>query len=884
MKGHMIMSRYGPQIRWRRVAPLIAALLSILALPASADPPHVPQTSHLLPGDGGSFPALADQTTPSIAAGNGGFLAVWTDERSTVLAGGGTGKDIYAARLAGDGSVIDTIPIVVTRAAGDQYDPTAVWNGTDWLVIWTGTVVETPYPRHNTEGARVSGDGALLDAQPFEIWEFGDSGEHVVGAASDGQNWAVVMTDIYVNGLSTNTRLVGRKISSTGVVTGAPYYLYSPACCSFFWRTGMAYAGGTYMVVFEGYVDSWNYGIFGLRLSPGLTTLDSYPVVLTEIAMQSETRFYASPTITSDGSTFYVAWDLWHRFENSQVYGARIMPDGTSLDGNGVPISGVLPENSELQPTANWDGTHWVVGWPQGAQLQLARVSGVGIVVDPGGVASGLPLGTSFTGPAAGLQVAYAEARHADTHPFDAVTAHLDPDLAVGPVDVVSLGAPMQLDAAIAHGTLGALIVSASRTADAAHIVAQLVDDMGEAIGASPLTLAAGTVAHPDVAWDGTRYLVAWDDGDSVMGTRISATGDLLDATPVALLAGIDPAISGRTQGFLVASTATSGAQAVRVDGDGTVVDATPLMLGAGLASHAAAAALDDLWLTVWEQDGAPDGGDVMLSAVNDVGAVVGPIPVTTLGDGLATRHPAIAVGDSILVAWEDGRNGTADIYGRRYSSGLTVADPAGGVALVMADDDQLNPAVAWDGVRFISAFDDTRDRTTSLDHAIAVYRSWASAYGPIAETTGLPLFSGDTSAAGAAVTGDAGNQIYVASVFHPEQPFAATRLEVRFAGRPTAVDAVPSLTRLLPAYPNPANPATNIRFTLARAGDAVIDIFDTRGRHIRSLQGTGLTTGAHAMLWNGTDVRGEAAPSGTYLYRLRAEGMQATGKLSLVR
>ena len=128
----------------RGLRPTVVAAVLLAAAVTVAAPPHDPQMDHLLTGDVGDFPAVGDQTTPTIVAGGDGFLAVWTDDRSTILDDGdgtaGTGRDIYAARLASDGSLVDTTPFAVTRAPGDQYDPLAVWNGTDWLVVWTGTM------------------------------------------------------------------------------------------------------------------------------------------------------------------------------------------------------------------------------------------------------------------------------------------------------------------------------------------------------------------------------------------------------------------------------------------------------------------------------------------------------------------------------------------------------------------------------------------------------------------------------------------------------------------------------------------------------------------------------------------------------------------------
>ena len=55
-------------------------------------------------------------------------------------------------------------------------------------------------------------------------------------------------------------------------------------------------------------------------------------------------------------------------------------------------------------------------------------------------------------------------------------------------------------------------------------------------------------------------------------------------------------------------------------------------------------------------------------------------------------------------------------------------------------------------------------------------------------------------------------------------------------------------MTRLMPPFPNPANPSVTLRFTLARAGDAAVDVFDARGRHMRTMQAPGLAAGLHSL------------------------------------
>jgi flagellar hook assembly protein FlgD len=85
-------------------------------------------------------------------------------------------------------------------------------------------------------------------------------------------------------------------------------------------------------------------------------------------------------------------------------------------------------------------------------------------------------------------------------------------------------------------------------------------------------------------------------------------------------------------------------------------------------------------------------------------------------------------------------------------------------------------------------------------------------------------------------------------------------------------------------AWPNPFNPATELRFELAASEFVRAEVLDLRGRLVRTLVAASLDAGAHAAFWDGTDESGRAVASGTYLWRLRAGSRQFTGKMSLVR
>lgn len=89
---------------------------------------------------------------------------------------------------------------------------------------------------------------------------------------------------------------------------------------------------------------------------------------------------------------------------------------------------------------------------------------------------------------------------------------------------------------------------------------------------------------------------------------------------------------------------------------------------------------------------------------------------------------------------------------------------------------------------------------------------------------------------------------------------------------------------RLLPAYPNPFNPQTTLRFEIPAAGRVQLEVFDARGRRVARLQDAALPAGSHETTWDGRDDAGQPAPSGVYFARLEFPGGCCASRLSLVR
>ncbi len=73
--------------------------------------------------------------------------------------------------------------------------------------------------------------------------------------------------------------------------------------------------------------------------------------------------------------------------------------------------------------------------------------------------------------------------------------------------------------------------------------------------------------------------------------------------------------------------------------------------------------------------------------------------------------------------------------------------------------------------------------------------------------------------------------------------------------------------------YPNPFNPETTIEFSLKKAYDVRLDIFNLKGQKVKTLVNRRCDNGIHRFKWNGKTEKGRDVGSGVYLYRLTLDG-----------
>ncbi|MBK6765423.1 MAG: T9SS type A sorting domain-containing protein [bacterium] len=79
--------------------------------------------------------------------------------------------------------------------------------------------------------------------------------------------------------------------------------------------------------------------------------------------------------------------------------------------------------------------------------------------------------------------------------------------------------------------------------------------------------------------------------------------------------------------------------------------------------------------------------------------------------------------------------------------------------------------------------------------------------------------------------------------------------------------------------YPNPFNPTTQIPFELKEGGDVTIKVFDLTGREVATLVNGYQAAGSHTVAFDGSGLG-----SGTYLYKLVANGTQLSRTMILMK
>lgn len=770
-------------------------------------------TPTVLPGDTALLPPAGDQTNVAFARGAGTTLMVWEDTRAA-LAGtqdshgydGLTTRitDVYAARIDDAGNPIDTLPIRVATGAFSQSVPKAAWNGQNWLVVWTSRTAGPSFSTQGVYGTRISATGQILDDPPIVISDTTGFDEREPVVASDGSKWAV----LWRAGIAFGTDgILGGLVSPAGVPDAPRTFFTTVGGVGYYLPTNfeLAWAGGRYLLVSEHMRPSgFDDDIFGQLFDATLTKVGG------EFSVSTNTWAQNRPAIASNGTGFFVTWcdeQSWGEVRGSPVStnGVVAVPDGAAFE------TGMY--GSYLYPAAGWDGVNWIAAWePSGptvsaSSIKIARVSGAGAML-PGSPVTVKAGDWSMQRPAiatlsGGVLVGWSDLR--DVHFFfsnspagmdtmDLYGAVVDVTGSVAPDLPLLLSPPAQTRPDLAGNAASGYLVSfLSETAGTASVMAQRVNAIGVPIDPQPIVVATGTrlIRNPAVAFDGTVWLVVWEEWDNssafppppanVLARRVGSNGIPIDTAPILVMSGNTPDVAATGGVFLVVSSFAPGhfqsIHGARVRGsDGAVLDATPIFIGTYWSVDPAVTAFADRWLVAWQEHPTHDDPNSRIQAnfVLSSGTALAEFQVSSSG-----RAPSVTSGGSTaLVSW----NGGSDIHARRIQSDGTMLDTLAGFAVSNAFNKQFLPESGWDGSRWLVAWNDYRAHTNLLDGGVGdLHGARVEADGTVSDPAGLAVANDfAVPEANPAVAGDLGTAITAYAMVRVESPYGMFRITLR--------------------------------------------------------------------------------------------------------
>lgn len=501
--------------------------------------------------DGSGIPICVlagNQSNPSVAFDGARYLVVWEDNRNA-----STGYDIYGARVrASDRAVLDTGGLPISTATRTQGAPVVVFDGTQFLVAWDDARNHVEFSTYDVYGARVRGtDGAVLDASGIAI-ATGAGSQGATDVASNG-NGALV---VWQNQLSSTAYDVySARVGSDGTVSQVQ--ALGPAATSTHQERVpvVAFNGSDYLVAWEDSISSTNdIQAVRVRGSDG-TALDPVALVVSTDANTED-----APAVAQGNGIYFVVWrDLRNRSNGSDVYGVRVRAkDGVVLDATARPLA-TTSSNDEF-PLVGSDGQDFLVVWSNfnfnigNYDVYGVRVRGSdGQVLDSSplilSTAAGSQLATSVSYGEGYYLVTWTDSR-TDAGDIHATRVRASDGRVMEPGGFpVSKAARSQSAAKAAYGAGVFLVAWSDGRVDTSAAGTEvygarvraadgvLLDDVSTG---KPLAQANRNQFGPSVAFDGTQFLVAWQDARNgnvdLYGTRVRASdGVALDPAGLVL-------------------------------------------------------------------------------------------------------------------------------------------------------------------------------------------------------------------------------------------------------------------------------------------------------------------------------------------------------------
>lgn len=645
------------------------------------------------------YEAAREAQDSAVVAGDAGVrLAAWRDHRTFEQTHG----DIYATRLAADGTVLDPAGIAIVTLPEAQTTPAISWSGEVFLIVWADS--RDPWEAHGVYGARVTGAGEVLDPDGFAIGLTSDPSRAYPQVAWDGTTFLVT----WQGDAARLARTVAPNGSVGDVATLVPGPGAAPRLATIGGRVFAAWAD------WRGEVDG--YDAVGRFVDPALPDLGPDPVrdlvsgPGDQLAVAVSSASFGGALAWREGTSESDRLRVTRLDESAAVLDpAEIVvgmptawPALGPVDG-GVLVAYAVPDGGQSDVVGRVLAADGTLGPP----LPLAGGDGAEA---PSAIGASPPLLVGWTGAYLG------------TGGLDVIVAPLTSSgSAAGPWTFLATAAQAQELPAVVATSAGWLAAWSERQADTSWDVrVGRLDDAGAPLDGPGALLAGepGEQRYVGLAWNGTRGVVVWRDAPT--GGRVYARVVDAAGTPAGHRAlvgegardGSLPAIASDGTGFLVAwnepvTDWLSILRVQRLDADGARIGGA-IELSPTSYSSPALAWVGGAYVVAW-LDWSPEAGARIVGArILSGGTVVdeAPFAISRGTDATIGGHaPTMASsGDQVLVAWISGYQETQVVEAARVGADGQVLDGED-IQLAGFDRSTWGPAAAWNGQTYLVAW-----------------------------------------------------------------------------------------------------------------------------------------------------------------------------------
>jgi hypothetical protein len=237
----------------------------------------------------------------------------------------------------------------------------------------------------------------------------------------------------------------------------------------------------------------------------------------------------------------------------------------------------------------------------------------------------------------------------------------------------------------------------------------------------------------------------------------------------------------------------------------------------------------------------------------------------------------------NLHASWEDLRDGNYEIYYRKFSA----QTQSWGNVIRLTSDPYYSrqPFLLCQSDSTVNLFwTDDRGGSYEIYHQQSVNNVWQP------ETT-LTQFDGSASLCPSAAVGNGGSLHLVWSDFRVH---AAVNPEIFYMRGDYIKKSLTDITTgtsgssgkvvLLPAWPNPMRDRTRIAMMIVQSGWARVRVYNIAGQLVKELYQGQLPGGRHEFEWDARDGNGARVSNGLYLARAESGGTAVTGKIMVVR